>query len=356
MQGVQRISPALDVEFSRSRLAGGEVLLSIQGTVGRVALVPRELAGANISRTLAVIQPDDRLSPAFLGYALRAVCAAGAFKVGGTTRASLNISTIREMGIPLPPLAEQRRIVDLLEDHLSRIDRAWEYSQSAQRRLATLRACLLGQALGESHECLLGEVARVKSGFAFSSASWRSQGTPVIKIANVRNGRVDLSGCSFVDARTAATSADFSVTRGDLLITLTGEIGATGVYGSDFEARLNQRVGRIDVHRPDLLDRSFLRYALESSRCRVAMWAAAKGMAQPNISPREVEKLVIPLPSLERQRVIVGNLESWVSRLDGSDRLLASAFRKSAQLRRAILHASFSGQLLSASIPETHYV
>jgi type I restriction enzyme S subunit len=48
--GYHRISSTLDSEFHRSRLRGGEVLLSIQGTVGRVATVPAALAGANISR------------------------------------------------------------------------------------------------------------------------------------------------------------------------------------------------------------------------------------------------------------------------------------------------------------------
>ena len=55
-----KISPDLDKEFSRSKLKGGEVLLSIQGTVGRVAICPIEYA-ANISRTIAVIEPDQRV-------------------------------------------------------------------------------------------------------------------------------------------------------------------------------------------------------------------------------------------------------------------------------------------------------
>ena len=48
--GLHFISKALDDEFRRSRLNGGEVLLSIQGTIGRAAICPDELAGANISR------------------------------------------------------------------------------------------------------------------------------------------------------------------------------------------------------------------------------------------------------------------------------------------------------------------
>lgn len=48
-----RISHELDTEFGRSRLRGGELLLSIQGTIGRLAIAPQTLRGANISRTIA---------------------------------------------------------------------------------------------------------------------------------------------------------------------------------------------------------------------------------------------------------------------------------------------------------------
>ncbi len=60
-----RISPSLDEEFRRSRLKGGEILISIQGTIGRVAVCSPQFAGANISRTIAVVRPDERVERRF---------------------------------------------------------------------------------------------------------------------------------------------------------------------------------------------------------------------------------------------------------------------------------------------------
>src|SRR5947207_1766833 len=65
---VYYITQKLSSEFKRSVLDGGEVLLSIQGTIGRVAICPPHLKGANISRTIALISPDKRLDRAFLRY------------------------------------------------------------------------------------------------------------------------------------------------------------------------------------------------------------------------------------------------------------------------------------------------
>ena len=110
-----KISAALDEEFARSRLEGGEILLSIQGTVGRVAIAPPEMKGANISRTIAVISPDNRVHKPYLYHYLRRLGDTSGFYVSGTTRASLNISELRNLRIPLPPLEEQRRIAAILD-------------------------------------------------------------------------------------------------------------------------------------------------------------------------------------------------------------------------------------------------
>ncbi len=108
---LHRISRSLDSEFRRSRLVGGEVLLSIQGTIGRVAVCPPELAGANISRTIARIAPDQRVHPEFLAEWLRLQ---QQFRTSGSTRESLNIGAIRKMVVPIPTEDAQRRFVECL--------------------------------------------------------------------------------------------------------------------------------------------------------------------------------------------------------------------------------------------------
>jgi type I restriction enzyme, S subunit len=64
----------------------------------------------------------------------------------------------------------------------------------------------------------LGEVAKVISGFAFKSSSFTGQGVPVIKIANIRVGTVDLSDVDCVDPNFLNLDVKYHVTGGDLLI------------------------------------------------------------------------------------------------------------------------------------------
>lgn len=135
--GVYRISRALDEQYRRTRLVGGELLVSIQGTVGRVALVPDELAGSNISRTLAKIPLRDRTLGPWLHRVLQSPQMQNrlAEQIGGTTRDSLNLGALRAIEVPLPPVREQRRIVAKL-DALLASSRAARAALSEAREMA----------------------------------------------------------------------------------------------------------------------------------------------------------------------------------------------------------------------------
>ena len=131
VSSVLMITKKLDQEFARTRLSGGEILVSIQGTVGRVAVVPSGLRGANVSRTLAVVPVGPACLPSFLRAVLLAPQGQTAMsdETGGSTRASLNLGDLRKIRLPLPPLNEQKRIV-------AKIDALTEKSREAREALA----------------------------------------------------------------------------------------------------------------------------------------------------------------------------------------------------------------------------
>jgi type I restriction enzyme S subunit len=155
----------------------------------------------------------------------------------------------------------------------------------------------------------LGEVAAVRSGYAFKSSDWTDTGIPVVKIANVKNGRLEMSGCSFVQQTIAAEAGEFQLATGDILIAMTGYIGEVArVRKSDLPCVLNQRVGKFSVKNPKLLDADFLYTFLSFSETRKTIEALGYGTAQPNVSSSLIHKVVIPLPPLAEQKRIAGIL------------------------------------------------
>jgi type I restriction enzyme, S subunit len=166
----------------------------------------------------------------------------------------------------------------------------------------------------------LGDLVVVRSGFAFRSADWADEGVPVVKIQNVRNGRVDTEKCSFVPTVVADAVPRYRLRFGDVLITMSGEIGAVGVVRSHEQVMLNQRVGRFEDIRSNRLDSTFLLYSLSHPSAKSALEQSAYGVAQANISPKLIEALEVPLPPLTAQRKIAAILSAYDDLIENNTR------------------------------------
>jgi type I restriction enzyme S subunit len=169
---------------------------------------------------------------------------------------------------------------------------------------------------GEWETVELGEVAAVRSGYAFKSSDWKDSGIPVVKIANVKGGRLEMTGCSFVAESTAAESGEFQLTTGDILIAMTGYIGDVArVRKTDLPCVLNQRVGKFSVRDKKRLDADFLYTFLAWAETRQTIEALGYGSAQPNVSPSLIHKVELPLPPLAEQKaiaVVLGALDDKI--------------------------------------------
>ncbi len=151
----------------------------------------------------------------------------------------------------------------------------------------------------------LGEVAAVRSGFAFKSSDWTSSGVPVVKIANVKDGTLVMDGCSFVAQNIAEEAREFALKAGDILIAMTGYIGDVArVRDRDLPAVLNQRVGRFSILDHKRLDQHFLFYLLRDTEVRKKIEGLGYGSAQPNVSPSLIHRVEVPLPPLPEQQAI----------------------------------------------------
>ena len=182
---------------------------------------------------------------------------------------------------------------------------------------------------------ILGEHAKVISGFAIKSGDFQEEGIPVIKIGNIKIGSV-----SFSDSNTqyvqnyfkSKLDRKFHVNFGDILISLTGShmtqpnsvVGRVAQYSHHFLSFLNQRAGKIININDKVFDEIFLYFLLSTKEIRTEIALMAHGAAsQANVSPKDVEKLRLNIPDIDIQKKIAAILSTYDDLIENNKRRIA---------------------------------
>ena len=155
----------------------------------------------------------------------------------------------------------------------------------------------------------LGDVCEIINGYAFRSEKYSDNGIRIIRISNVQKGYIEDNLPVFYPSNDN-NALKYQLIEGDLLISLTGNVGRVGVLERKFmPAALNQRVACIRIKDNNLLCKSFLFYFLNSDFFEEQCILSSKGVAQKNLSTEWLKEYVIPLPSLNEQRKIAAVLD-----------------------------------------------
>lgn len=136
------IDPRVDAQYARTRLDGGEILMGVVGSIGKLGIAPASWKGANIARAICRIVPTKHIDGSFLLLLLQSPVMQTAFLGDTRTLAqpTLNVGLIRTAVTPVPPLAEQHCIVAKVDELMALCDRLkadLAESRTRQDRLAT---------------------------------------------------------------------------------------------------------------------------------------------------------------------------------------------------------------------------
>lgn len=118
------ISKEIDSQYERTRLVGGEILMGVVGSIGKLGIVPDSWKGANIARAICRIKVIDLLSRDYVILLLQSRLMKNTFMGDTKTLAqpTLNIGLIRLALTPLPPIDEQHRIVAKVDELMTLCD------------------------------------------------------------------------------------------------------------------------------------------------------------------------------------------------------------------------------------------
>ena len=187
----------------------------------------------------------------------------------------------------------------------------------------------------------LSDVAEILNGYAFKSKNYVSKGIRVIRIANVQNGYICDEKPCFYPVETQEEIQQYMLREGDLLVSLTGNVGRVGILHKDMlPAALNQRVCCIRINENYVLTKYLYFYFMRSQFIRECI-SASSGVAQLNLSPNWLKKKNIPVPPIEEQRRIVSRIEELFSELDSAVETLQKTRQQLEIYRQAVLKEAF---------------
>lgn len=301
----------------------------------------------------------------------------------GISDSGLNLTQARflRLTVPVPPLDEQGRIVEILEDHLSRLDAAAAYLDGCSSRSKSLARSVVDHEIFPSDRdglsAAISEVdpvgrkrapVRLQSvpeidlpvGWEWCSLDQVSEfiidgdhnppkrfesGTPHVTAKGIKNGTVTLEGCTFLSTEGfEQTRSRYEPVAGDVIVTCVGTIGRVGIVPKDFVFSADRNLAAVRVDR-SLTSPEFVALALNTTFAQRTMSGASGSTAQPHLYLRDLRSLPIPLPPLDDQVTAVSKANEGCSASNALISQIEILLRRSQGLRRSLLSSAFGGQL-----------
>ncbi len=231
----------------------------------------------------------------------------------GNGQPNLNTTLIREMPIPFPPPSEQRAIAAALSDVdalLAKLDaliaKKRDIKQAAMQQLLTGQTRLLGfhgewevKPIGSFSSFLTKGSTPTTYGF-----NWEDGGVLFLRSECVSDNGLDLTQSMFISEAAHVALIRGEVRSGDILITITGNVGRVVHLKPDFGfANINQHIARIRVKDPGISP-DFVCHWLSQPVVRAYYLSIATGQAYPQISLKQLRETRVPLPPLTEQIAI----------------------------------------------------
>ena len=341
-------------ENKRTQIAAGDVLLTIVGTIGRVAVVPTDAPFITLQRSVAVIKPiKDKVIPRFLMYHLIQQSAQLNELARGVAQKGIYLETLRQIEISAPSITEQQRIVAKLDQAFEGIAKA---RANAEQNLQNARA------LFESHlqsvfnqrgegwvEKTLSAVCEIKP--PKSEAKKLLKNSDLVSFAPMEDLGINQKYLKPKKQRTLEDVAGSYTyfAEGDVLlakITPCFENGKLGIAKNLING-IGFGSSEYIVFRPNKeLSNEFLYYFL--SRKRFIEEGAVRmsgAVGHKRVSKEFIEEYKVAFPSLDTQNMMVKKIDNLSKETQRLETLYQRKINLLDELKKSLLQQAFAGEL-----------
>ena len=350
-------------------LQTGMIIMGRRGEMGRCAVVGRQENGWLCGTGSFFMMPTCHMYVHYISMLFSTPCAKGYLSGAsvGTTMNNLNHKILSDMPVPLPPLAEQKRIVAKIEEllpYLDRYEKAWNRLEDFGRRFpvdmqkSILQMAIQGKLVEQRPEegtgeelyrqiqaekkrliqegkvkkekslpeiaeaevpfeipegwkwVRLGDVASVLGGKripAGRTLTTENTGYKYIRVSDMKNGSVSIDSLLYVPSDIYPSISRYIINKEDVYITVAGTIGRVGKIPQQIDgSNLTENADRLVFQ---FLDQDWLIRCLESQLIQQQIIDATTKVGQPKLAIKRIQELLLPLPPVAEQKRIVARLE-----------------------------------------------
>lgn len=344
-------------DAEKYRVETGDIVFARTGaTTGKSYLIdcpPNSVAASYLIRLRLL---DGRILPSFVAYFFHTSEYWDAVNAGtsGSAQGGFNASKLGCLSVPLPPLAEQKRIVALLDEALAGIAVALAAASKNLKNArelfeTTLNATFTQKGEGWVQEPLANFLNKITYGFT-NPMPTTEVGPFLVTAKNVRGGIIDYENARHTsqEAFDNLITAKSRPIAGDVLLTKDGTLGRLAVVERDGLC-VNQSVA---VLRPnERILPFFLKTLLSSPNYQKLMIADAGGTTIKHIYITRVDKMVIVVPSVEAQQKVIDRLEFYSTQTERLEALYQQKIETLNELKQSLLQKAFAGELTAEVQP-----
>lgn len=351
--------------LSKSTLHGGELILSNIGSVGKVFRVPYFDRPMTLASNSVMVKCYNSRDYDWMYYFLLSPIGFEELKsiTTGTAVPKFNKTDLKTIPLPVPPLAEQQRIVDRIESLFAKLDEAKEKAQVVVDSFETRKAAIL-------HKAFTGELtAKWREAHGVGMESWRTisfkdvckkitDGThhsPIntengeymyITAKNIKENGIDLTNITFVskDVHEEIYSR-CDVQYGDVLYIKDG--ATTGIATVNTIDKPFSLLSSVAVLRPDKKQilAEYMAYNLNSSKTKTMMISSMSGNAITRLTLSKIKAASITICSLDEQEEIVRLIDHLLGKEQQTKEAAEIVLDQIELMKKSILARAFRGEL-----------
>lgn len=307
-----------------------------------------------------VLRSTEKLNPEYLFYFLSRDCFrkdGKAVMTGAVGHKRVPEDFVANTKIPLPPLDEQKRIVQILDRTFASIDKTIENTENNLANARELFDSELNQSFSKMQEERepLSNLMSISHGYAFKGPDFENSTDENKPIVLTPGNYAESGTLKFTEKNTKRLSGSapegYLFEKGELTVVMTDLSSKMKILGLpafiDADNILhNQRIGRISLKESQekVLPR-FIYYFLRSNATRDTIKKTSTGTMVRHTAPKRILSLAIPVPNITSQSKIITTLDAMEEQCQALEQIASEKIAALQELKQSILQKAFTGQL-----------